>query len=203
MYAIRVNENTANQVQFRTPPVRSDSDLIGFFIGDNKMLDIMAIPLTKGFFTLVDGKNYKRLNKYSWYASINGRTHYAVRGNRKKGKAFTTILMHREILRLKPHDGLVTDHENHCGLDNREVNIRICSHQQNHHNSQLQANNKSGWKGVGRHKESKKWWSQIKYNGKVIYLGVFTNKIDAAKAYDEKAKELFGEFAYLNFKKGR
>ncbi len=33
MYAIRVNKNTTNQVQFKAHPACSDSDLIGFFIG--------------------------------------------------------------------------------------------------------------------------------------------------------------------------
>ena len=38
MYAIRVNRNTkVNQVSSRTQPVRSDSNLIDFFVGDNKM----------------------------------------------------------------------------------------------------------------------------------------------------------------------
>ncbi|MEE9354756.1 MAG: hypothetical protein V3U75_04125 [Methylococcaceae bacterium] len=37
MYAIRVNKNTANQVQSKAQLACSDSDLIGFFIGDNRM----------------------------------------------------------------------------------------------------------------------------------------------------------------------
>lgn len=48
-------------------------------------------------------------------------------------------------------------------------------------------------------KDRKKFVSSIKHNYKTIALGRFDSEIDAAKAYDLKAKELFGEFAYLNF----
>lgn len=36
-----------------------------------------------------------------------------------------------------------------------------------------------------------------------IYVGSFDDGMEAAIAYDRKAAELFGEFAYLNFAKGR
>ena len=41
--------------------------------------------------------------------------------------------------------------------------------------------------------------SQIVINYKHIYLGIYKSEIEAAKAYDRKAKELFGEFARPNF----
>src|SRR3990167_5890442 len=38
------------------------------------------------------------------------------------------------------------------------------------------------------------------FNNKRISLGYFKKLINAAKAYDKKAKELFGEFARINIK---
>lgn len=46
-----------------------------------------------------------------------------------------------------------------------------------------------------------KWQARICQNDKLIYLGYFDNEIEAAKAYDRKAIELFGDFAYLNFER--
>jgi len=52
---------------------------------------------------------------------------------------------------------------------------------------------------VGWHKKTKKFVARITYKGKITSLGYYDDEIEAAKAYDKKAKELFGEFAYLNF----
>jgi len=140
-----------------------------------KTLAIMAIPLTKGLFALVDGKNYQLLSKHKWFATKSGRTFYAQRAVRRNGKLYR-ILMHREILGLSYGDKKQTDHINHNGLDNRETNIRPCTKQQNHHNSQLQSNNTSGYKGVSWYKKGEKWGARIKYEMKIIYLGTFNNK---------------------------
>lgn len=59
--------------------------------------------------------------------------------------------------------------------------------------------NKSGFKGVHQKPKSKKWRAMITFNRIDYVLGLFENPIEAAQAYDNKAKELFGEHAYLNF----
>lgn len=63
----------------------------------------------------------------------------------------------------------------------------------------LATNNTSGFKGVTWNKRASKWQSSIEKNEKYIYLGLYVSLEDAAKAYDKAAKELFGDFAQLNF----
>lgn len=162
-----------------------------------KTLDIMAIPLTQGLFALVDGKDYKWLNQHKWYAHKSRNTYYAYRRYKQNGKSIL-ISMHRQILGLTKGNKKQTDHKNHNGLDNRRYNIRSCTHGENQHNRRTQ-NGVSKYKGVFWHKRDKKWQCQIKHNGEHIYLGSFVDEIDAAKAYDRKARELFGEFASCNF----
>ena len=63
---------------------------------------------------------------------------------------------------------------------------------------------KSGYLGVSiytQYKSKRKYIkSTICINGINIHLGYFKNPKDAAKAYDKRAKEVYGEFANLNFK---
>ncbi|NLZ07113.1 MAG: hypothetical protein GXY19_18240 [Phycisphaerae bacterium] len=44
-----------------------------------------------------------------------------------------------------------------------------------------------------------KWIALVGYKGETIYVGLFDDEVEAAKARDRKAYELAGEFAYLNF----
>ena len=76
----------------------------------------MAIPLTRGFYTLVDGDDYEELSKHKWFAQKGRYTYYAERtvGKRPNRRA---VLMHRVILGLLK--GIQADHRNGCGLDNR------------------------------------------------------------------------------------
>lgn len=93
-----------------------------------------------------------------------------------------------------------TDHVNGIGLDNRRENLRPCNQSQNGGNSQkTKRNTVSSYKGVWFDPSRDKWESKIAFNRKTIHLGRFDSEEKAARAYDDKAQELFGEFARLNF----
>ena len=152
------------------------------------------IPLTQDKFAIVDAEDYEWLNQYKWYASRNENGDYYAkrmeRGTRRQ------IIMHRVITEAPP--GLLVDHRNHNGLDNRRSNLRICTKAENVRN-QLPRGGTSRYKGVSWSKSNKKYAATIRCNKQRFHLGWFDDEIAAAKAYDEKARELFGEFAYLNF----
>jgi len=165
-----------------------------------------AIELTQGQVAIVDDEDYEWLNQFKWYAHWNpkAKSFYAVRNSKRINGIQYAILMAREILGLRKGDKQQADHINHDTLDNRRCNLRICTKQQNymnHRKYRTYAGKKcsSKYSGVYWEKNAKKWRAYIKFNGKLIYLGLFTSEIEAAKTYDAKAKELFGEFANTNF----
>ena len=155
------------------------------------------IPLTQGQRALVDDEDYEWLSQWRWW-TFNSRGHlYAGRKLPMSSKCKPrTLLMHREILRLPKSVQL--DHINHNGLDNRKCNLRICNYAENQYN-QKKRGGTSEYKGVFWHKKDKRWYAQIHPDYTGIHLGSFQEEVDAAKAYDAKAIELYGEFAYLNF----
>jgi hypothetical protein len=57
----------------------------------------------------------------------------------------------------------------------------------------------SKYKGVSWAKKSAVWLASIRYKGKQIHLGLFLDEKLAARAYDEVASKLHGEFAQTNF----
>jgi hypothetical protein len=91
-----------------------------------------------------------------------------------------------------------TDHINGDGLDNRKINLRICTPSQNLMNRGVPINNKTGHKGVSYDKRVNKFKVQIRLNKKNITVGYFYNINDAARAYNAYAVKYYGEFAQLN-----
>ena len=192
-------EYRVNQVQVLGTLSGSVRSLIDFFIG----VVMKLIKLTQGRWATVDDDDYHWLNQWNWYAHKDGRAYYAMRqqiipaGNDTKGVA-VKVRMHRLITHC-PRT-LQVDHIDHDGLNNRRDNLRCCTTAQNAYNALPSPNGTSRYKGVRFHKYS--WEARIQHNSNRIHIGCFSNEIEAAAAYDQKAKELFADFAYLNFPVG-
>lgn len=77
-------------------------------------------------------------------------------------------------------------------------NCRWTTPQQNAQNRGSRKGGSSKYKGVSWNKVQCKWQVSIKKDNKAKCLGTFTDEADAALAYNEAAKELFGEYANLN-----
>ncbi len=152
-----------------------------------------VILLTQGKYAIVDAEDFERLSSYKWCA-VKGRRNWYAKTLRRNGMP---LAMHRLILGARK--GLVVDHIDHNGLNNRKRNLRLCTRRQNNHNQRPHAGKTSRYKGVYWKKSANKFVAQIHIQGKKIWLGYFTDEIEAAKAYDKKAAEFYGEFAYLNF----
>ena len=166
---------------------------------------IIESPTHGTFEVLYDAEDEDKINKYNWSVHKQHHCFYVItsmphpdggftRGGRRRR---TTLCLHRLV--ADTPKGMDTDHINGDGLDNRKQNLRICTHAENMCNRRLGKNNKSGFKGVNWRKDDKTWHAQIRHNKKKIHIGYFKDKEEAAKAYDRKAIELQGEFAWLNF----
>jgi len=149
------------------------------------------IKLTRGCFALVDDDDYEFINQFKWHVTtVKGGLKYAERSVGKDKK------MHRVI--MPTPDGVYIDHIDGNGLNNQKHNLRRATSSQNGMNRVVSKNNISGYKGVCPSR--KKWMAKICVNGKVVFLGTFNTPIEAAKAYDKAAIDLFGSFAKLNLK---
>jgi hypothetical protein len=107
-----------------------------------------------------------------------------------KQKTFHTHkLVAMAFLKHKPcGHNLVIDHINHDRQDNNVENLRITTNRGNCSNRKDKGS--SQYVGVTWSNKSKKWTSHININGKLKYLGLFTNELEASNAYQEKLKEV-------------
>lgn len=154
------------------------------------------IPLSQGLFATVDDADFDWLNQWKWSALKTGKmrtTFYAVR-MQQKGEYESKrkmILMHRVIIGAPK--GMVVDHRDGNGLNNRRRNIRVCTLAESSLNSPGHADAVgSRFKGVA--KRGNKFAAH--FRGK--YIGRFRTQEEAAVAYDRVAYAHNPEFALTN-----
>ncbi len=91
------------------------------------------------------------------------------------------------------------DHIDNNPLNNRRDNLMVCTPANNSFNTRPHKDSISKYKGVTVSYRAKPWRATITHKGRSYALGNHETEEEAARAYDKKAKELFGEYAWLNF----
>jgi hypothetical protein len=155
------------------------------------------IYLDEGKWTILDPKDYYLFARFKWCIGGDNGNFYAIRGQRIGSDDFKIVRLHRLI--MDAPDGVLVDHINGDGLDNRRANLRLATHSQNQWNKRKMENTTSRFVGVSFRENRGKWTAYIGVAGKRIWLGNFDSEIEAARVYDEAAKKYRGEFARLNF----
>lgn len=137
---------------------------------------------------LVDEDKWHDLSLYTWRVTTDGYAQANVNGK--------ITLMHRYLMRDKPILHKCIDHINQNKLDNRLSNLRIVCKGINNQNKSKRHGCSSKYIGVST-RDNKVYKMQINHKGK-YYISHHNSEIEAAKAYNKKAVELYGQYASLN-----
>lgn len=150
------------------------------------------IQLTQGFVAFVDDEDYELCVVYNWSLKPGGNgSLYAARwvGNDQH------VTLHNFL--MNPKEGEEVDHVDRNGLNCQRYNMRLGTRGQNMANREM-PENISGYRGVYPNRIGT-WVASIRHNKVLYHLGTHETPEEAARAYDEAARELHGEFATLNF----
>lgn len=156
------------------------------------------IPVGTKNWALVDEEDYEELKNRKWYLTSNN---YAAAKLQINGP---WVMMHRLVLGLEKGRQPQADHRNGNTLDNRRSNLRVCDDVGNAANRKKRLLAKpdrvtsSQYKGVTFKKSIKRWNARIGGDFGRKSLGCYATEEEAARAYNEAAKVLYGEFARLN-----
>jgi len=117
---------------------------------------------------------------------------YLATGTGINGKRFN-FRAHRVVAEVCLGDfdeSLQVDHIDGDKLNNAPENLRMLTNSENHRSfKNKKKGTSSKYRGVARHKATKKWAAQIHTDGTKKHLGYFDDEEEAALAYDQAAEE--------------
>lgn len=137
---------------------------------------------------LIDMDKKSIVQQYKVYICKHNQKFYAmITVNGKK------YFLHRFLMNIHEESysiDKVVDHINGNSLDNRLINLRICTQKENSQNNRKESN----IRGVSWVKANKKWTARIMHDYQHFHLGNFDTYEEAVLARITKEKELFKEF---------
>lgn len=149
----------------------------------------IEVTTQKGDVYFIDAADADTAKRHCWSKHTNGYARAVVR----VGTKLKTVYLHRLLCQTsqdQPH----IDHINGDISDCRRANLRKCSHSQNLQNQKIRADNSTGYKGVGFHRQSGRYRARVTVGGKKIYIGLFENAEQANIAAAKMRELLHKEF---------
>lgn len=137
---------------------------------------------------MVSDDKWHMCMKYSWFKNDKNYCKSYADGKH--------VRMHRFIMNA-PTDTIV-HHKDGNPLNNTTENLICTNHTVNNHCKIKKKNATSQYFGVWYNKTENRWASEIRKNNVRYNVGRFDTEIEAAKAYNKKAYELYGDDAKLN-----
>lgn len=164
-----------------------------------------TVQLSDGTVVQVSPEDLAWVSRFRWRRRVrqDGRVSILACINLRdaSGRAFQKNMYLGRMLLGLIDPTLHVDHINGDTLDNRRENLRLATAQQNTCNRGPQRSNTSGYVGVATVRRGR-YRAYVRERGKLVHLGYFSDPIEAAKARDRRASEVYGEFARLNFPLG-
>ncbi len=137
----------------------------------------------------IDKADENLIAGYTWHTTYSGDTIYMrtwVPGTKNPRQ---TLLMHHLVIG-RPPKGLVTDHIDRDGTNNKRSNLRHVTTGVNRTNSKLNANNKTGYRGVSHARG--RFLASISHQSKMFFLGYFDTPQEAHQVYQAAHNRIYG-----------
>ena len=161
------------------------------------------IKLINGTYAIVDDEDFPYLNRFRWIY-LKGVFATLPKNPNEINNTNRYVSVNMAYFLIKPKSPLQVKHINGNGLDFRKKNLLLVREGKKTHMGRKRISHfgkkpTSPYKGIiFRTGRRRPYSARIDFNKQTFYLGCFYQEKDAASAYNDKAKELYGKFAYQN-----
>jgi len=152
-----------------------------------RVLELVKYDRMTGHFTWIVNRTFMKVGDRAGTVEGNGYRNLRFDGRLFRAHRVAWLIEYGEFPQMD------IDHIDGNRDNNAIANLRLATRSQNQGNVGCRKDNRSGFKGVKKHKN--KWQAKIQMNGKSRSLGYFDSPEDASNAYARAARSVFGEFA--------
>lgn len=137
---------------------------------------------------IIDLEDLSLIKEYKWYLNRVNNFVYADTGS-------NSLYIHRLLMNVVFDNNFYVDHVDRNRLNNKRLNLRVCSNIENCRNRGKKGDCSSEYIGISWVKDKKRWFSYIWIEYKRISLGKYKTIEGALIARLKAELKYFGEFA--------